>query len=390
MNRLPTVRVVFDRKKVATKTKKGLVQMEVMYERKRKFISTGVKVFSDQWNDRKWVINSLESVKLNKQIFDQKEDLEKWLTTSFGGSEPFVWEKLDNWLDRQKNTVTSDNFIDFCDMRISERKDISEHTRRMQKRLVSSLKEFGGIVWFSDLTKVNVLRYYEWLQGKYSNDYSIYDYIKYLRTYTNDAMRQELIDKYPFTGLKFKRGEPRSDKFLTQDEIEKIEKAKMPTPGICNVRDLFVVQCYTGLSFSDLITVDFKKTVKHGKHYVLTDERKKTGKGYYIVIMDRVMEILKRHDFRLPKMTNQQYNLRLKIVADAAGVDKEITSHYGRRTCGYLLLNNGFSIELVAKVLGHSNIATTQAVYAKILNPTLDKAFSNLEKKMGKKKRGAK
>jgi site-specific recombinase XerD len=51
-----------------------------------------------------------------------------------------------------------------------------------------------------------------------------------------------------------------------------------------------------------------------------------------------------------------------------------------------LLLNNGFSIELVAKVLGHANIATTQAVYAKILNSTLDKAFAKFGKKI--KKRG--
>ena len=55
-------------------------------------------------------------------------------------------------------------------------------------------------------------------------------------------------------------------------------------------------------------------------------------------------------------------------------------------TNGYLLLNNGFSIELVAKVLGHANIATTQAVYAKILNSTLDKAVAKFGKKIQKKR----
>ena len=38
----PTTRLVFDRKHVATKEKKGLVQLEVLYLRKRKWISTGV------------------------------------------------------------------------------------------------------------------------------------------------------------------------------------------------------------------------------------------------------------------------------------------------------------------------------------------------------------
>ena len=41
----PTMRFVFDRKKVATKTHKGLVQIEVLSEGKRKWIGTGVKVY---------------------------------------------------------------------------------------------------------------------------------------------------------------------------------------------------------------------------------------------------------------------------------------------------------------------------------------------------------
>lgn len=62
----PTMRFVFDRKKVATKTHKGLVQIEVLSEGKRKWIGTGVKVYSDQWNDRKKIINSVEMIQLNQ------------------------------------------------------------------------------------------------------------------------------------------------------------------------------------------------------------------------------------------------------------------------------------------------------------------------------------
>lgn len=383
---IPKTRFVFDRKKVATRKKTGLVQLEVLYERRRKFVSTGVKVYSDQWDERKWVVNSLESQRLNRQLFDLKDGIERWMADEFR-EKAFDFAKLDRWLEMRSEMDSDGNFIDFCERRIEERKDITEHTRRMQKRLIGSLKEFGMITYFSDLTKANVVKYHEWLKGKYTNDYSVYDFIKYLRTYTNEALKLEYIDKYPFAGLKFKRGEPRFDKFLTEDEVNRIADAQMPTQGIANVRDLFIVQCYTGLAFSDLMGVDFSKAVKHGEYFVLTGERTKTGQGYYVVLLKPVMDILERHGYRLPKMSNQQYNMRLKIVADAAGIDKPVTSHYGRRTCGYLLLNNGFSIELVAKVLGHANIATTQAVYAKILNSTLDKAFAKFGKKI-KKKRG--
>lgn len=66
----PTMRFVFDRKKVATKTHKGLVQIEVLSEGKRKWIGTGVKVYSDQWNDRKKIINSVEMIQLNQCLYN--------------------------------------------------------------------------------------------------------------------------------------------------------------------------------------------------------------------------------------------------------------------------------------------------------------------------------
>lgn len=46
-----TVRLVFDRYKTASKTKKGTVQLEITFMRKRKWVSTGVRLFKDQWND---------------------------------------------------------------------------------------------------------------------------------------------------------------------------------------------------------------------------------------------------------------------------------------------------------------------------------------------------
>ena len=63
--------------------------------------------------------------------------------------------------------------------------------------------------------------------------------------------------------------------------------------------------------------------------------------------------------------------MRLKVLADAAGVDKPISSHWARHTCGMLLLNKGVSMEVVAKILGHSSIKTTERVYAKVLRKTV-------------------
>lgn len=103
--------------------------------------------------------------------------------------------------------------------------------------------------------------------------------------------------------------------------------------------------------------------------------RKKTGERYFFALTTRAREILMKYDGQLPQMSNQQYNLRLKVVAEAAKIDKPLASHYARRTCGRRLLNAGFSIEQVAKVLGHSDIRTTQATYAELLNSNIVQAY---------------
>jgi len=71
----PTIRLVFDRKNQATKStakerKAGLVQIEVMHQRKRRYISTGVKVYADQWrqNHEQHVVGSVYADQYNNTI----------------------------------------------------------------------------------------------------------------------------------------------------------------------------------------------------------------------------------------------------------------------------------------------------------------------------------
>lgn len=377
---IPKVRLVFDRKKVSSKTKKGLVQIEILYEGKRKWITTGIKLYRDQWHDRRGVINSLDAIRYNDELHEQVSNLETWLFDRFGqGRETFDWGKLDGKLSATK---VNDSFIDFVEQRIENRKDIRNTTRKTQRKIVKSLNDFGKIKYFSDLTKANIIAYDNWLHENYDNQSTIGSYIKFLKTYVNEALKMELIQTNLFLGLKFKKGSPRYDKFLTEEEVRAIREAQMPTESIRKVRDLFVIQCYTGLAYSDLMSFDFSNVVKRGNHYVLSGTRAKTGENYYVTLLPAVIDILEKYNYKLPQMSNAQYNMRLKLVADAAGIDKAISSHWGRKTCGYILLNNGFSIESVAKVLGHSDIKTTQSTYAKILDKTIDKAFEELEGKL--------
>ncbi|TGY51365.1 tyrosine-type recombinase/integrase, partial [Parabacteroides distasonis] len=58
-----------------------------------------------------------------------------------------------------------------------------------------------------------------------------------------------------------------------------------------------------------------------------------------------------------------------------------ITFHLARHTFAVFALNNGVPMEVVSKMLGHTNIKTTQ-IYAKVLNTEVEKGFDVLERKM--------
>lgn len=377
----PTMRFVFDRKHVATKNKKGLVQIEVTSEGKRKWIGTSVKLYLDQWHEKKKVINSVNSVQLNALLDGQMAKLNDFILELVRNNQQFDFEKLNAFLEKSNH---SGSFIDFVRTRIEDRTDLEESTRKQHRTLLQSLEKFGKINYMDDLTKANITLYDEFLHQQGISQPTIYNYHKRLKRYLHEAMKFGLLDADPYVGLHFERGKFEKRKYLTEEELEIIRSCKINMPSIERVRDLFLFQCFTGLAYSDFEKFDFEKDVeeKNGK-FIVADRRKKTNEDYKIVLLTPAIEILKKYDYKLPVISNQQYNIMLKVVAQYAGIDKNITTHMGRHTFAVFALNNGVPIEIVAKMLGHTNIRTTQ-IYAKVLNSEVEKGFALLERRIKK------
>lgn len=375
----PTLRFVFDRKHIATEKKKGLVQIEVTSEGKRKWIGTQVKVYPNQWDDRKKVIRSMESIRLNAILDSMMNNINEFISSLIKNNQPFDFEKLNYFLEKSNKSVS---YIDFVRMRIEERTDIEESTRKQHRTLLKSLEDFGRINYIDDLTKQNIILYDDFLHKQGISQPTVYNYHKRNKRYIHEAMKFELISDDPYNGLTFERGKFDKRKYLTEQELYKMETCEINSQPIDRVRDLFLFQCYTGFAYSDFAKFDFERDVenRNGK-YIIADRRKKTNEDYYIVLLSPAMKILKKYNFKLPIISNQQYNIMLKIAAQYAKINKRITTHVARHTFAVFALNNGVSMEVVAKMLGHSNIKTTQ-IYAKVLNREVEKGFDLLEKKM--------
>lgn len=379
MKKYPSLRVLFDRKKQSGQNKPGTVEIEVLYKRKRKWFSTNVRILPSEWNgkDKSWIKVRNDAGTLNLKIQTMESSINKFIQKLMIEDKEFTWEGLSSFMKTNGNKET---FLEFMERTLKERKDLRPNTRKNHNALQNSLKKFGKIVSFEDLTLNKIKEYDSWLHEQSLLQTSIATRHKALKIYITEALRQERLQKNPYTFFKIEHGKPALRKYLTPEELSKIENATMRTQSLSRVKDLFLFQCYTGIAYADLLKFDFKKIIEKDGKYIIHDMRQKTGEDYYIVLMPKALEILKKYNYNLPLLTNQQYNMRLKIVADTSELDKQLTSHMGRHTYASLALNAGVSIETLAKMMGHSDIKTTQ-IYAKMFNKTVEDAFDLLEKK---------
>lgn len=371
-----SVRLVFDRKHVATKKHQASVQMEVTFLRKRKFVSTGIKLYADQWGKDNKVKNHPQSLLFNQQLSDMVANIYDFAHQLSLQKKTFSFEKLDAYLNGC-GVETSNSFLHFMRKRILER-PIAESTRKKQLYTLKALEEFGKIKSFSDICYQNIMAWDEFAKKRCKCQSSVYNYHKVLKIFVREAYASQLIQVDPYQTIKLDHGTSESRKFLTKEELRRIEEKTFEDGCLERVRDMFLFCCYTGLAYADLAKFDFNEAIYTDGMYRIRDFRQKTGTQYNISLVNKAMNILEKYNFKLPIISNQKYNAFLKVIGAFCEIKKRLTSHVARHTFATTVtLGNGVRIEVVSKMLGHTNIQTTQ-IYAKIFQEEVDREFNRL------------
>jgi integrase len=117
--------------------------------------------------------------------------------------------------------------------------------------------------------------------------------------------------------------------------------------------------------------------------WVNVGKRIKTGVPYVSQLLPPVVEVLENYGMEVPKISNADYNKCLKALGMVAGIEKPLHSHLARHTFATMMLREGVRIEHVSKMLGHTNIVTTQR-YAKVLADDIRQDFDMVELKLKK------
>lgn len=376
----PSTRIIYDRNNRASKTKQGLIQIEVVLQQKRKFISTGVKVFPQEWSDKTRVKNRADSMKLNKRIEAMLQNINDYIADLINKNAAWDWDKFERHLDREPNTKST-SFIQFVTDRIENRTDLREGTLKHHHSWLSDFINYGKIVSFSDINSTAIREYDDYLHKKGIKQTTIYNYHKHLKSYIIDAIEYEHIQYNPYNSVKIERGKAQEIRYLTYDDVQRIMHYDIEDPCLRRVRDIFIFQCHTGLAYADLASFRIENCTEKNGRLLYIGNRVKTEGRFTVMILPPAQDILKRYNNVLPVISNQKYNLYLKSIGNMLGIKTVVTSHVARHTFAVMAINHGVPIEIIAKMMGHTKIETTQ-IYAKVLNESIENAFLELEKKL--------
>lgn len=238
-----------------------------------------------------------------------------------------------------------------------------------------------------NLAFVNDFDFYMRTVRRCANNTTI-KYTRNLKKIIRICLDNEWLQQDPFRLYKRKLIAVDRD-FLTLDELKRVIALKTEFERLEMVRDIFVFSCFTGLSYSDVVTLTPNNIIKgiNGEDWIQIN-RRKTNVLAQIPMMEIPRQLIEKYSSNpkcindgtlLPRYSNQLMNNFLKEIAVITNINKNITFHTSRHTFATTVtLSRGVPIETVSKMLGHRSMKTTQ-VYARITDQKVAEDIAKLK-----------
>ena len=206
-------------------------------------------------------------------------------------------------------------------------------------------------------------------------------HLKLLKKIINLSVANSYMAFNPFSTYRVER-EPVEIDFLDEEELRKIINFDTPLPRLERAKDMFLFGCFTGLSYIDIKTLTTEHFEKDSAGRIWIKKRRvKTGVLSRIPLLPIAKLILDKYkggDKLLPIQDPADINKYLKDIAILCGINKRICFHTSRHTfASTVTLANNISLEVVSKMLGHTNTRMT-AHYAKLIDKCIGEQMDKL------------
>ena len=385
----------FIRESKARKSGKAPIELMITVNGERCPLSTGKQVPIDKWD------------KTKQQVKGKDEEAQS-LNNYLKAIKAKLYQKEAELLDRGF-IITAELLRDAYFNKVESLKEKSlfevfeEHNKEQEKLVGNGVSK--ATYWISVYT-VRLLK--EFVQQKYKREdlylrelnlnfiqsfhtflridkgmaqNSSTKHLKLLKKIVNLAVANSYMTTNPFITYKIER-EPVEIDFLDEEELRKIINFDTPLPRLERAKDMFLFGCFTGLSYIDIKTLTPEHFEKDSTGRIWIKKRRvKTGVLSRIPLLPIAKLILDKYkggEKLLPIQDPADINKYLKDIAILCDIKKRITFHTSRHTfASTVTLANNISLEVVSKMLGHTNTRMTNH-YAKLIDKCIGEQIDKL------------
>ena len=300
--------------------------------------STGQRILTKYWNNG-YPVSRAETKGIRMVLAEIKARLEKLDQECFISNRPLTIEFVNN------------RITDIITGKIDSANPVTELFKKFNQAMLTEVKH-GTVQTYTTLA--NHIKDYEakfkselYLDdinigfGKKFTQFLLSEYIdintgKVRSPIQNPTINKQIRNLKTFCAWCFENGYTKNKEWekisfvkeveqtvtaLFPEELEIIAKTIYPTASLERVKDVFLFSCYTGLRYKDLLQIEKDRIVNNHIHIQLTN---KTSVTVRIPLHAKAMDILIRHDYKLPMISNQKLNKYIKQVCTIAGITRKV------------------------------------------------------------------
>ena len=368
--------------KLNPKTGKYKIYVRLIYNREKKEVALNHHVAKEDWNeDQQRTVknrrlneelthkeNQLYEIKREMEFRNEKVSAQRIKDAFTGKSNKKIWALTDYFTqfielirDNSKHSKASVEFYQKSFLHLTAYLDYTKKQNILITDIDRSfIEEFDYFLInrISRFTKQTLSRNY--VNGLHEK----------FRAILNQAIKEEILTANAYKGFVLK-DEETTRTYLNKEELEIIEKHSLGNNNsLKRVRDIFLFSVYTGLRYSDAMSLRPTDIYNSKNRFWIKIKQEKTESMVEIPLIKSAVSLYeqwvnkgesKLTDYLLPRISNQKLNTYLKVIAEICGITKDLTHHVARHTFATVIcLENNISLEDTSKLLGHTNISTTQ------------------------------
>jgi site-specific recombinase XerD len=366
------------------------VMCRISIDGKNSVLTTGIYCHPDNWDAKKGVIKTERN---NNRL------------TAFRGRMEQAYEHLLKELgvvgsELLKNTVTGVNSVPIHlleagevereRLRIRSQEINSTSTYRQSGSTQTKLRDFIRSRGMEDIAFGDIT-------GEFGESFKLFlkrdmgyksSHINHCLCWLNRliyiAVDREIIRVNPVEKVSYEKAEPLKLRHINKSELKRIMEHPIHIPALELARRTFIFSCFTALAYVDVCRLyphHIGKTAE-GRLYI-RKQRAKTNVEAFIPLHPVAEQILLLYNTTddskpvFPLAGKDAVWHEIHQIGASAGIRESLSYYMARHSCAMLMLSCGLSIESISKMMGHTNISSTQ-IYAKVTDTKISEDMDRL------------